>query len=92
MQECIEELLKLEEIRNKAMQTFSNYQKIIKRWFDSHLVSNKDFDIGDLVLKWDKCHENKGKHTKFQKLWLSPFQISRKVGPLLTCCNHWRVR
>jgi hypothetical protein len=31
-------------------------------------------------LKWDKAHEEKGKHTKFQKLWLGPFQIIEKVG------------
>jgi len=31
-------------------------------------------------LKWDKSHEEKGKHTKFQKLWLGPFQIIEKTG------------
>ena len=36
--------------------------------------------IGDLVLKWDKAHEEKGKHTKFQKMWLGPFQIAKKIG------------
>jgi hypothetical protein len=41
----------------------------------------KDFQIGDLVLKWDKAHEEKGKHTKFQHLWLGPFQIAKKLGP-----------
>ena len=37
--------------------------------------------MGDLVLKWDKAHEEKGKHTKFQKMWLSPFQIVEVIGP-----------
>ena len=37
--------------------------------------------MGDLVLKWDKAHEEKGKHTKFQKLWLGPFQIVEVIGP-----------
>jgi hypothetical protein len=32
-------------------------------------------------LKWDKGHEEKGKHSKFQKLWLGPFQVARKIGP-----------
>jgi len=31
-------------------------------------------------LKWDKAHEEKGKHTKFQILWLGPFQIIDKIG------------
>ena len=39
------------------------------------------FQRGDLVLKWDKAHEEKGKHTKFQKMWISPFQIVEVVGP-----------
>ena len=37
--------------------------------------------MGDLVLKWDKVHEEKGDHTKFQKLWLGPFVIAEKIGP-----------
>ena len=46
------------------------------------MVSRKYFQIGDLVLKWDKAHEEKGKHTKFQRMWLGPFQIVEVVGPL----------
>ena len=33
------------------------------------------------MLKWDKVHEEKGYHTKFQKLWLGPFVIAEKIGP-----------
>jgi hypothetical protein len=32
-------------------------------------------------LKWDKSHEEKKKHTKFQHIWLGPFQIAKKLGP-----------
>jgi hypothetical protein len=81
MQERIEELLKLEEERDRAKQTFTKHQRIIKKWFDKHSISNKNFEIGDLVLKWDKAHEEKGKHTKFKKLWLGPFQIAENIGP-----------
>ena len=35
----------------------------------------------DLVLKWDLPHDEKGKHTKFQQLWVDPFQIASKLGP-----------
>jgi hypothetical protein len=31
--------------------------------------------IGDLVLKWDARREAKGKHGKFDNLWLGPFQV-----------------
>ena len=33
-----------------------------------------------MVLKWDKAHKEKGKHTKFQRLWRGPFQIIEKIG------------
>ena len=45
------------------------------------MVSRKDFQLGDLVLKWDKAHEEKGKHNKFQWMWLRPFQIVEIIGP-----------
>ena len=37
--------------------------------------------MGDLVLKWDKANEEKGKHIKFQRMWLGPFQIVEFIGP-----------
>ena len=44
-------------------------------------MTRKYFQMGDLVLKWDKAHEEKGKHTKFQRMWLGPFQIVEVIGP-----------
>jgi hypothetical protein len=35
-----------------------------------------DFKLGDLVLKWDTKNEDKGKHEKFDHLWLGPFGIA----------------
>ena len=52
----------------------------MKRWFGFHLVGDKDYQVGELVLKWDKLNEPKGKHTKFQHLWLGPFQVVEKIG------------
>jgi hypothetical protein len=43
-------------------------------------VGNKDFQEGDLVMKWDKSNELNEKHTKFQKIWLGPYKIHEKVG------------
>jgi len=54
---------------------------ISKSPFGSNSVSRKDFQLGDLVLKWDKAHEKKGKHTKFQWICLGPFQIIKLIGP-----------
>jgi hypothetical protein len=30
-------------------------------------------------LKWDRVNELKGKHSKFQNLWLEPFQVAKKI-------------
>ena len=61
-------MLKLEEVRTQAKQKMDQHKLIVKSWFDSNSSSNKNFEVGDLVLKWDKPHEGKGEHTKLQNL------------------------
>jgi hypothetical protein len=77
----ISALLKLEEVRAQAKRKLDQHQLIVKNWFDSNSASNRNFEVGDLVLKWDKLHEGKREHTKFQNLWLGPFLIVEKLGP-----------
>jgi hypothetical protein len=72
--------LNLEENRAKEKNKFETHQQTIKHWFDKKYVGEKDFQVGDLVLKWDKPHEDKGKHSKFQQLWLGPYMIKEKIG------------
>ena len=74
------EIIKLEEQREKAKITHAHHQALVKASFDSNMISRKDFQMGDIVLKWDKAHEEKGKHTKFQRMWLGPFQIAEIIG------------
>eukprot|EP00253_Pinus_taeda_P009664 PITA_09664 len=80
LQKKIYQLVRLEELRDKAINKFRNHQMILKRWFDRHLTGDKDYQVGELVLKWNKLNEPKGKHMKFQHLWLGPFQIEEKIG------------
>ena len=80
MQKRINTLLHLEEERHATQKHFKKHQQIVKSWFDKIFVGKKYFEIRDLVLKWDKLNETKGKHSKFQKLWLGPFQIDQKLG------------
>ena len=75
------QILKLEEEREKARTTHAKHQQIIKSSFDTTSTRSKHLQVGDLVLKWDKAYEDKGKHNKFQKMWLKPFQISERIGP-----------
>ena len=41
--------------------------------------------MDDLVLKWDKASEARGKHSKFQKIWLGPYEIDEKIGDATYC-------
>ena len=85
MEKRINTLIKHEEERDRSKQHFIKHQQIVKSWFDQSSSSNREFQVGDLVLKWDKVHEEKGHHTKFQKLWLVPFVIAEKIGPSTFC-------
>eukprot|EP00253_Pinus_taeda_P031745 PITA_31745 len=80
LQERIDQLMKLEELRDRARIKFKSHQMIVKKWFDHHLAGDKDFQVGELVLKSDKLSEPKGKHTKFQHLCLGQFQVIEKIG------------
>ena len=73
--------MKVEESRSKARECFKQQQEVVKRWFDKHKDGTREFEVGDLVLKWDHPHDEKGKHMKFQQLWVGPFQIAAKLGP-----------
>ena len=79
IQQKIDTLLMLEEERENDKSKFIPHQQIVKRWFDKHKSKEKDFEIGDLALKWDRENEPKGKHSKFQNLWLGPFQVAEKT-------------
>ena len=81
LQARINTLLKLEESISKSKERFKHQQEIVKTWFDKHKSGNKYFEVGYLVMKWGHPHDEKGKHTKFQHLWIGPFQIAKKLGP-----------
>ena len=74
-------MLKLEELWKNAKDNFNQCQGIVKRLFDKRKYGTRNFDVGDLVLKWDNHHAEKGKHTKFQHLWIGPYLVTEKLGP-----------
>ena len=51
----------------------------MKKKFDKK-VKVVDFELGDLVLKWNARYEDKGKHGKFNHLWEGPYHISTFSG------------
>ena len=74
-------MLKLEELQKNTKYNFNQHQVIIKIWFNKRKYGTRNFDVGDLVLKWDDPHAEKGKHTKFQHLWIGPYLVTEKLGP-----------
>ena len=64
-----------EEVYNKALQK----QDSIKKHFDKRTKAS-NFKIGDKVLNWDSRREEKGKHGKFDNLWLGPYSIHSTAG------------
>jgi hypothetical protein len=72
--------LNLEENCAKEKHKFETHKQTIKHWFDKKSIGDKYFQVGDMILKWDKLHEDKGKNSKFQQLRLGPFMIKEKIG------------
>jgi hypothetical protein len=68
-------LVEVLQTREKLFDKAHSYQHKIKQTFDKK-VKKEDFQLGDLVLKWDSQRQDKGKHGKFEALWIGSFKIS----------------
>jgi hypothetical protein len=75
----INSLLALEEQRNHALKNLRKRQQSVKKYFDKKAKSIV-FEVDEKVLLWDSAHADKGKHSKFQKLWLGPYKITSVIG------------
>lgn len=73
-------MLALEEQCNHSLDNLKHTMQIVKKYFDKKYKS-VNFIVKQKVLLWDSAHTNKGKHHKFQKLWIGPFKIATFVGP-----------
>lgn len=90
MKHQIDTLLKLEEEWQKSRKKLIVHQALVNWWVDKKAAGNKEFKIGELVLKWDKAIEAKGKHTKLQSPWLRPFKYKNKLAPTTLDCKIYR--
>ena len=53
------------------------FQKIqIKKSFDRKEQA-REFNVGDMVLKWDVLKSWPGHHNKFDHMWAGPFWIAK---------------
>jgi hypothetical protein len=72
-------LLALEEQRMFALDNIKRRQQTVKRYFNKSVKAVK-FKVNEKVLLWDSTHDDRGRHSKFQKLWLGPFKIAFVLG------------
>ena len=74
IQRRINQLVEVQQIKDQVVDKAHIFQDRVKKGFDRKAKLN-DFQQGDLVLKWDAQHEDKGKHGKFDHLWKGPYHI-----------------
>jgi len=52
---------------------------VVKRHFDKSTIA-RDLKKDELVLLWNKAKEKIYFHTKFEALWIGPYQIEKVIG------------
>jgi hypothetical protein len=73
------QLIQLEEQRTQAFTDMRRRQEIVKKHFDQS-TTFKYFQKDQLVLLWNKAKEKPSFHTKFEALWIGPYQIENILG------------
>lgn len=79
VQRRINQMIHLMQSREEVYNKTRVIQEGIKRIYDKR-TKEDDFELGDLVLKWDSGNEDKGKHGKFDSLWKGPYTIQAFKG------------
>ena len=70
------DLVDLQQIREQVVGKSKAHQQRIKGMFEKRAKVD-NFQVGDWVLKWDTVRKDKGKHGKFESLWIVPFVIAQ---------------
>ena len=70
------DLVEVQQVREQLVEKSEARQKKIKTIFDKKAKVD-NFKVGDWVLKWDAVRKDKGKHGKFDSLWIGPFVIAQ---------------
>jgi hypothetical protein len=78
-QRRINQLIHVQQMREKVFNRSQLHQDKMKKIFDKY-SKEEDFKVDDLVLKWDSRNEDKGKHGKFDHIWMGPFKIVTCYG------------
>jgi len=79
MAKRITDLVEVHQIKEQLVEKAVVHKKNIKEAFDKRTKTD-NFQVGDLVLKWDALKEKKGNHGKFDASWTGHFIISQIQG------------
>lgn len=79
MEERIEQLAELDEVRLEGQRQNCKEKQKEKYLFDKK-AKDRNLQEGELVLMWNASTLDKGKHGKFEALWIGPFVITGKNG------------
>ena len=77
VQRRINHIIELNELRDKSYGKVQIHQEKMKNTFDRK-VKEEQFQINDLVLKWDAPREDK--HGNFEHMWAGPYIIATYRG------------
>ena len=69
----------LQQSREEVYKRTQIVQEGIKKLFYKWTKAN-DFQVGNIVLKWDSRREEKWKHGKFENMWKGPYIIDLVRG------------
>ena len=72
-----------------ALDNIKRRQQTVKKYFNRSVQTVK-FKVNEKVLLWDSAHTDRGRHSKFQKLWLGPFKITFVVGTNSCILKYFR--
>jgi len=67
-------VVELSENRDKLRDNFIIYQSKMKFFFDRK-SKEIEFNVADLVLRWNTGREDNCNHRNFDPLWYGPFRI-----------------
>ena len=79
MQRRINQMIHLQQRREEVLHNTLKVQERIKKIYDRREKPD-DFQIDDVVLRWDARNKDKGKHIKFDNLWKGPYKIAAFHG------------
>ena len=79
IQRRINQLIALQEKREEFYNINQQSQNRIKKKFDRKF-NEENFQIQDVVLKWEARIEEKEKHCKFENIWKGPFRVATFYG------------